>query len=122
MYISIFFQLTSVEEAKSKFRPNDFNKTVILQYLTNILDSPDMRRQNSVFLFNLGVHYPISLNFTTYRDLVDSVIKLLRRKANLQLSAKSVGVFEAFYNSLKPIQLVNYSLEIAKPGKLYHSH
>lgn len=40
---------------------------------------------------------------------------------NLQLSAKSVGVFEAFYNSLKPIQLVNYSLEIAKPGKLYHS-
>ena len=41
---------------------------------------------------------------------------------NLQLSAKSVGVFEAFYNSLKPIQLVNYSLEIAEPGKLYHSH
>lgn len=40
---------------------------------------------------------------------------------NLQLSAKSVGVFEAFYNSLKPIQLVNYTLEIAKPGKLYHS-
>lgn len=40
---------------------------------------------------------------------------------NLQLSAKSVGVFEAFYNSLKPIQLVNYTLEIVKPGKLYHS-
>ena len=36
---------------------------------------------------------------------------------NLQLSAKSVGMFEAFYNSLKPIQLVSYSLEICKPGK-----
>lgn len=35
----------------------------------------------------------------------------------LQLSAKSVGMFEAFYNSLKPIQVVNYSLDIAKPGK-----
>lgn len=35
----------------------------------------------------------------------------------LQLSAKSVGMFEAFYNSLKPIQLVNYHLDIAKPGK-----
>ena len=35
----------------------------------------------------------------------------------LQLSAKSVGVFEAFYNFLKPIQLVNYSIDIAKPGK-----
>ena len=36
----------------------------------------------------------------------------------LQLSAKSVGLFEAFYNSLKPIHLINYSLEIAKAGKL----
>ena len=37
---------------------------------------------------------------------------------NLQLSAKSVGMFEAFYNSLKPIQIVNYSVELAKPGKI----
>lgn len=41
---------------------------------------------------------------------------------NLQLSAKSVGVFEAFYNSLKPIQLVQYSLELAKPGKFPHGN
>lgn len=38
---------------------------------------------------------------------------------NLQLSAKSVGVFEAFYNSIKPITLVNQAVEIQKPGKLY---
>lgn len=37
---------------------------------------------------------------------------------SLQLSAKSVGLFEAFYNSLKPIQLVNYNLELSKPGKM----
>ena len=37
---------------------------------------------------------------------------------SLQLSAKSVGVFEAFYNSLKPINLVNYTLDITKAGKL----
>ena len=67
-----------MQEAREKFSPNDFNKTVILQYLTNILDSPDMRGQNSVFEFNLGVHYSMSLNFTTYRDLVDSVIILLK--------------------------------------------
>lgn len=41
----------------------------------------------------------------------------LEGNVNLQLSAKSVGVFEAFYNSLKPIQLLNYTLELAKPGK-----
>ena len=39
---------------------------------------------------------------------------------NLQLSAKSVGVFEAFYNSLKPIQLVQYNIELTKPGKIPH--
>jgi len=37
---------------------------------------------------------------------------------SLQLSAKSVGLFEAFYNSLKPIQLVQFSLEIQKGTKL----
>ena len=94
MYISIFFQLTSVEEAKSKFRPNDFNKTVILQYLTNILDSPDMRGQNSVFVFNLGVHYSMSLNFTTYRDLVDSVIILLKRNVDVQNNNKPIVIWK----------------------------
>jgi len=36
----------------------------------------------------------------------------------LQLSAKSVGLFEAFYNSLKPITMVDYSLVIEKGGKI----
>ena len=55
-------------------------------------------------------------------DLTHNGITLfMEGSVNLQLSAKSVGVFEAFYNSLKPIQLVSYTVEIAKPGKLYHS-
>jgi len=36
----------------------------------------------------------------------------------MQLSAKSVGMFEAFYNSVKPITVLNSSLELVKPGKL----
>ena len=40
---------------------------------------------------------------------------------NLQLSAKSVGLFEAFYNSVKPIQLLSSCIDLpqgnAKPGK-----
>uniref|UniRef100_A0A6B2LCZ5 Vacuolar protein sorting-associated protein 26C n=1 Tax=Arcella intermedia TaxID=1963864 RepID=A0A6B2LCZ5_9EUKA len=36
----------------------------------------------------------------------------------LQLSAKSVGLFEAFYNSLKPIQLVDYTTTIEKSGNI----
>lgn len=37
---------------------------------------------------------------------------------NLQLSAKNVGIIEAFYQSVKPIQLVSYLIEIAAPGKI----
>uniref|UniRef100_A0A3B5L5F4 Vacuolar protein sorting-associated protein 26C n=1 Tax=Xiphophorus couchianus TaxID=32473 RepID=A0A3B5L5F4_9TELE len=37
---------------------------------------------------------------------------------NLQLSSKSVGVFEAFYNSVKPIPLISSSIEAAKAGKI----
>lgn len=36
---------------------------------------------------------------------------------NLQLSNKNVGIFEAFYNSVKPIQLLNTNIEILAPGK-----
>lgn len=36
----------------------------------------------------------------------------------LQLSAKSVGLFEAFYNSLKPITMVDYLATIEKSGNI----
>lgn len=37
---------------------------------------------------------------------------------NLQLSTKNVGLFDAFYNSVKPITLLNSTLELSAPGKL----
>ncbi|XP_067007450.1 vacuolar protein sorting-associated protein 26C isoform X2 [Anabrus simplex] len=37
---------------------------------------------------------------------------------NLQLSAKNVGIFEAFYNSVKPIQLVSCVSEVAVAAKI----
>ena len=39
-------------------------------------------------------------------------------QASLQLSAKSVGLFEAFYSSIKPVQLLMHSAELQPPGKL----
>ena len=36
----------------------------------------------------------------------------------LQLSAKGVGLFEAFYNTLKPVLLISHTLEVATSGKL----
>ena len=31
---------------------------------------------------------------------------------SLQLSAKSVGLFEAFYSSIRPVQLLDYAAEL----------
>lgn len=36
---------------------------------------------------------------------------------SMQLSAKNVGILEAFYNSAKPVLLTSCNLEISKPGK-----
>ena len=38
--------------------------------------------------------------------------------ATLQLSAKSVGLFEAFYSSIKPISLLQHQRDLQPPGKL----
>jgi len=42
----------------------------------------------------------------------------LSGSVTLQLSAKSVGLFEAFYNSLKPVELMDYKLSIEASGTI----
>ncbi|XP_053616634.1 vacuolar protein sorting-associated protein 26C [Plodia interpunctella] len=37
---------------------------------------------------------------------------------NLQLSTKNVGIFEAFSNSIKPLNLLYTTIELAPPGKI----
>ncbi|XP_034244512.1 vacuolar protein sorting-associated protein 26C [Thrips palmi] len=48
----------------------------------------------------------------------DGISLLMEGTVNLQLSAKNVGIFEAFYNSVKPIPLVTSSIDLAMPGKI----
>lgn len=48
----------------------------------------------------------------------DGVLLTMEGTVNLQLSNnKTVGLFDAFYNSVKPMHLLNYTLEVAKSGK-----
>ena len=57
----------------------DFNQTIVHEEIQKVLDSHDMRGNQSVFFFNVGIHYSLSLNFTAYQMLIDSIIKILRR-------------------------------------------
>ena len=38
-----------------------------------------MKGNRSVFFFNIGIHYSMSLNLTTYQRLIDNVIKMLKQ-------------------------------------------
>lgn len=42
----------------------------------------------------------------------------VKGEIRLQLSARSVGLFEAFYSSIKPMVLLDYELDISGSGKL----
>lgn len=103
------YELTSINDAKSKFVPNDFDATIILDYMASVLDSPGLKHQNSLFLFNLGVHYHISINFTTFKDLIDNVVKLINNKV-LQ-KGENVTIF--------PVWKTATSIEREKAHKLY---
>ena len=54
-----------------------FNVSVIVEQIRRLLALPEMNRPDSAFLFNLGVHFPISVNFRQYRSLIDAVVELL---------------------------------------------
>lgn len=38
--------------------------------------------------------------------------------AQLQLSARSIGLFEAFYSSLQPVKILSFEIEVAPAGRL----
>jgi len=48
----------------------------------------------------------------------EGIFLQLDGNVGLQISNKNVGIFEAFYNSVKPIQLLCAQLELQPPGKL----
>ncbi|XP_048581427.1 uncharacterized protein LOC5522192 [Nematostella vectensis] len=61
--------------------PTPFNKTVVLEKLRSILELPEMRSPDSILVFSLGIHFPISLTFAEYKDLVDSAAVMFTRLA-----------------------------------------
>ncbi|KAF7272854.1 hypothetical protein GWI33_014391 [Rhynchophorus ferrugineus] len=48
----------------------------------------------------------------------DGITLTMEGCVNLQISTKNVGIIEAFYNSVKPIQLVNVVCDVCGQGKL----
>ena len=48
----------------------------------------------------------------------EGIVLNLEGSVNLCIGNKNVGIFEAFYNSVKPIQLLNQQIDLAPSGKI----
>ena len=64
-----------------------------------------MQREGSLMVLNNGLHYPISLNFTTYQELIRNMIHSLKKNQenNLNNSAKIIwktttSIHQEIYN------------------------
>ena len=68
----------------------DFQPNIILDEIRDILRDPRMKDHSSTFLINLGIHYTLSINFTTYQKLIDEVLVILRNRKELGSNAKIV--------------------------------
>ncbi|KAF5892631.1 Down syndrome critical region protein 3, partial [Clarias magur] len=93
----------------------------------------DLRLKRANKVYHEGVTYfYYDIHMHSFKEILAGVVVITGKEAvqhqgitltmeglvNLQLSSKSVGVFEAFYNSVKPIQLISSNIEVAKPGKV----
>ena len=57
----------------------DFNPERVIETILAVLRHPLMQqRESSVLLLNLGIHYPIGVNFTTYQKLIGDLINKLK--------------------------------------------
>lgn len=56
----------------------DFSPLKVFDPIRRVLSRPEMQQKDSVLLLNLGLHYPVSLNFTTYQEVIADVIKILK--------------------------------------------
>jgi len=78
---------------------NDFNQTIVLEEIKRVLSRSGMAGKQSVFFFNVGIHYSLVLNFTTYQRLIENVIALLKqgtgKESNEALSSQALRIWRS---------------------------
>ncbi|XP_046863353.1 uncharacterized protein LOC124457108 [Xenia sp. Carnegie-2017] len=58
----------------------DFCPNIVIYYIKKVLGSELIKRKENVFMLNFGLHYVRSVNFTTFKKLVDDVIVVLQNR------------------------------------------
>lgn len=60
----------------------------------------------------------ICIVYSTYANAEAPLCVKVEGSARLQLSTKSAGLFDSFYNSVAPLEVVYFHLPVAPPGKV----
>lgn len=70
----------------------DFRPEIVIENIQKVSNSPKIQREGSLMVLNNGLHYPISLNFTTHQELIRNLIHSLKKnqEKNLNNSAKII--------------------------------
>ena len=79
-FFSVYFNLINyfLISLQFYFRDFDFRPEKVLNAIRDVLHTTDLQQPSSVLLLNLGLHYPYSLNFTTFQKVLGMVINLLK--------------------------------------------
>lgn len=85
-----------ISEAVSKEQDDDldFRPEKVVETILNVLKSPLMQGEDSVLLLNLGLHFPIGINFTTYRRLIGDLLHRLK-ETEVDSQGKTVPKYKA---------------------------
>jgi len=85
-----------ISEAVSKEQDDDldFRPEKVVETILNVLKSPLMQGEDSALLLNLGLHFPVGINFTTYRRLIGDLIHRLK-ETEVDSQGKTVPKYKA---------------------------
>ena len=72
------YPIDSKELIKTQDDDLDFSPIKVLDPIRKVLSRPEMQQKDSVLLLNLGLHYPYTLSFTTYQEVIADLIKILK--------------------------------------------
>ena len=83
----------------------DFRPEIVLESIHHVLNSSEMKRERSLMVLNNGLHYPITVNFVTYQELIRNLIHSLKNTQvnNLNYTAKIIwktttSIHQEIYN------------------------
>jgi len=64
-------------------RDLDFRPEKVIETIVNVLRRPELQQEESVLLLNLVLHFTKTVNFTTYRRLINDLILAIKSNDEL---------------------------------------